>query len=247
MSNNRLTIIDCIRGFALINMIIYHLLWDLVYIYDVNIDWYDKMPGTIWQFCICFTFIILSGFCFHLGKHKVKRALYIIGGAVIISLVTYIVMPQDKILFGILWFMGTAMLIMILLDKVLIKVSSLMGIFISFFMFILTKNIGGGRICFFKWDIFELPQWLYSNLITAYLGFPPMDFSSADYFPIIPWIWIYIMGYFIYLYCKKKDLLKYFSGYNVRFLQWLGKHTLLIYMVHQVVIYGVLYVVFRVF
>ena len=55
--------LDAIRGIALINMIAYHAIWDLVYLYGFQWDWYQSEIGYIWQQGICWTFIFLSGFC----------------------------------------------------------------------------------------------------------------------------------------------------------------------------------------
>lgn len=246
MNSNRLRLIDTIRGFAFINMVLYHLLWDLVYIYDVNILWYKQRIGHLWQLSICATFIVLSGFCFHLGHRKIKRAFYVIGASVIISGVTFIFMQENKIIFGILWFIGTTMLIMLPLERIMIKIKPMIGIIGSLFLYILSKDIGKGKITFFNIDIFYLPRSIYANLFTTYFGFAPADFTSADYFPLLPWIWLYIMGYFIYLVFKKYDLLEFLKRHSIIFLEWIGRHTLILYMLHQVVIYGILYVVFNI-
>ena len=76
--------LDAIRGIALINMIAYHAIWDLVYLYGFQWDWYQSEIGYIWQQGICWTFIFLSGFCCSLGSNPIKRGLTVfLAGAVI--------------------------------------------------------------------------------------------------------------------------------------------------------------------
>ena len=59
----RLHLLDALRGFLLLNMIAYHGLWNLVYLFGVDLLWYRAAPGYLWQQWICWTFITLSGFC----------------------------------------------------------------------------------------------------------------------------------------------------------------------------------------
>ena len=59
----RLELIDTIRGLTLISMIVYHFVWDMVYLYGAEWTWFED--STLWQQSICQTFVILSGFPFH--------------------------------------------------------------------------------------------------------------------------------------------------------------------------------------
>lgn len=103
-------------------MISYHFLWDLVYLYNADIPWYKSHGAYIWQQSICWTFILLAGFSWHLGKKHMKRGLWAFGGGVVVSLVTAIVLPNDRVRYGVLTLIGSCILIWILLDKVLKKI-----------------------------------------------------------------------------------------------------------------------------
>ena len=118
----RLPFIDLIRGITIIEMISYHFLWDLVYLYNADIPWYKSHGAYIWQQSICWTFILLAGFSWHLGKKHMKRGLWAFGGGVVVSLVTAIVLPNDRVRYGVLTLIGSCILIWILLDKVLKKI-----------------------------------------------------------------------------------------------------------------------------
>ena len=207
-SNNRYFLLDGIRGFALINMILYHALWDVVYIFGVDIDWYYKTPGNMWQQFICHTFIFLSGFCFCLGKRKLKRALTVFGASVVISVITILFMPEARILFGVLCLIGSSMLILIPLEKALKKINPYIGFCVFIAVFILTKNIPD-------------KYWDFGNLFTAYLGFPGIEFWSVDYFPVIPWLFLYISGMYAYQIFKKNNWLKYLSKIRIKPLELL--------------------------
>ncbi len=242
---NRYTSLDILRSLALISMIAFHTVWDLVYIFKIDMPWFKSDLGEIWQQSILWTFVLLSGFCFSLGKKRLKRAVTVIICSVIISVVTLIFMPDDFIIFGVLCFMGSAMLVTIPLDKILKKVPCFIGLFFNALLFILTKNIVAREISFFGFRLIEIPEKFYANELTAYLGFPPSDFSSGDYVPFIPWIFLFLCGYFVYRFFEKKDLLKHLSFVSFNPLEFIGRNTLYIYMAHQPVIYGILYLIFK--
>ena len=58
----RLHLLDALRGFLMLNMIAYHGMWNLVYLFGVKASWYSGTPKYLWQQFICWTFILLSGF-----------------------------------------------------------------------------------------------------------------------------------------------------------------------------------------
>lgn len=45
----RYAILDGICGIAILHMITYHTIWDLVYLFDMDIGWYRSGLGYIWQ------------------------------------------------------------------------------------------------------------------------------------------------------------------------------------------------------
>lgn len=244
MEKKRYTIPDILRGFALAEMIIYHTLWDIVFIFGINLNWFRGTGAYIWQQSICWIFILLSGFCVNFSLHKFKRSLTVIICSAIISVITILALPNSTVRFGVLCLIGFGMLIMIPLDKLFSKVNPIPAAIIFFCLFIITKNVPYGFLGFEKLNISEVPAILYQNDLTAFLGFPPADFYSSDYFPLLPWIFLYITGYFIYYIFKKYNLMHLLSLVSISPLEWLGRHSLIIYMLHQPLIYGVLWIIF---
>ena len=111
MKKNRFQLLDTIRGIVLISMIIYHATWNMVYIYGMDWNWYKSRGAYIWQQSICWTFILLSGFCFSLGKRHLKSGLMIFGGGLLVTLVTLLAMPQNRVIFGVLTCIGSCILL----------------------------------------------------------------------------------------------------------------------------------------
>lgn len=239
-TSSRLRVLDWLRGGNLIVMMVYHAMWDLVYIFRVDLPWYRTQAGFLWQQSICWTFIVLSGFCFRLGKRPLKRGLLVLGASVVISVVSIIAMPQSAIRFGVLTLMGSCMLLMIPLDKLLKKANPYVGIAVSFLLFGFTRYAARGSLGFFSVELLSLPEELYRNLLTAYIGFPGATFSSSDYFPLIPWLFLYLCGYFLQDIFRRRNWLRHLQTPRIPALEWVGRNSLLLYMLHQPVIYGLL-------
>lgn len=240
----RYHLLDMIRGFALINMIAYHALWDIVYIFGTRISWFSLRSSHVWQQFICCIFILLSGFCFSLGSNKPKRGFTVLAASVAVTLVTFIFTPDNAVMFGILTFIGSATLIMIPLDRLLSHVNIYLGTVLSLLAFILTKNISRGYIGAGKFVIW-LPRGIYFNLFTAYFGFPGRNFSSVDYFPILPWLFLFIAGYFLYRAFVKNGWMTCLERKTLAPLEFCGRHSLIIYLLHQPIIYAILTFVYK--
>ena len=227
--------LDTIRGITLLSMITYHASWDLVYLYGVDWSWYRTFGAYLWQQSICWTFILLSGFCFHLGRHRVKRGLMAFGGGALVSAVTLVMMPESAIRFGVLTFLGTAALLTVPLDALAKRIPARAGLAGSFTLFLLLRGVNSGYLGFEGARIAALPRSLYGNLFSAFLGFPAADFTSSDYFSLLPWLFLFWTGYFLYR--LRRD-----EGCTLRLpvVTAMGRHSLLIYLLHQPLIYGVL-------
>lgn len=240
----RYKVLDVIRGIALINMIAFHAIWDMVYLFDVEWQWFRSDISYIWQQGICRTFIFLSGFSWSLGRNQLRRGITVFMGGALISLVTAVFVPDSVVWFGVLTLLGTCMMFMVPLHKILQKVYPAVGCVISVLLFTVTRNVNEGYVGSAGWKLWELPKSWYCNMVTAYLGCPPQDFYSTDYFSIFPWIFLFAAGYFTYRFCENKKMLPYLERCKLPVSEWLGRHSLVIYMLHQPVIYAALSVVF---
>lgn len=192
----RYSLLDMARGITLLSMIAYHAAYDLTYLYHVRLPWFRDDPGQLWQQSICWTFIFLSGMCFCLGRRPVKRGLLLSGCGIIITLATAFVMPDAIVIMGILSFFGLATLITALLNPLLSRIPALAGLPVSFLLFLLTKEVPYGYLGFESLRLLELPRFLYQGNIMMVLGFPYDSFYSTDYFPLIPWIFLFFSGYY---------------------------------------------------
>ena len=77
--------LDTLRGADLVSMMLYHAAWDLVYVFGIPWAWYGSYGAYLWQQSICWTFLLLSGYCFHLGHRRLRRGLLVSGGGVLVD------------------------------------------------------------------------------------------------------------------------------------------------------------------
>ena len=223
----------------MINMIAYHWMWDVVNVLGIESSWYTGTPKYLWQQSICWTFILLSGFCWSMSRNHLRRGLLVLGGGVLVALVTHLLTPSSRISFGVLICIGSCMLLMIPLEKLLRRVKPGWGAAVSAALFFVLRNCADYQLGFEGIVLAQLPAWLYRNMLTTYLGFPMPGFFSADYFPLIPWLALFVLGYFLYRLCHGRDLdQKLFARGRVPVLNWIGRRSLLIYLLHQPVLYG---------
>ena len=239
----RYYLIDSLRGVALLFMIFYHALWDIINIFGVGADWFTPSLEYMLQRFICMSFIMLSGFCSQIGRHPYRRALILIGASAVIFAVTLIFMPTNIIVFGVLTLLGVCSALIKPLEKLLRRIDAYLGFGIFTVLFLATEWVNYGFLGLPGFGVY-LPEWLYANYFTAFFGFAHEGFISADYFPIFPWIFVFIMGYFVYRIFSENGLLRLLRSPRIKPLEWIGRKTLIIYMLHQPVIYGALYVIF---
>ena len=92
----RYRLLDELRGLDLISMMLYHGMWDVVFLFGVAQKWYTGRPGFVWQQSICWVFILLSGFCLPLGHHPFRRGAVVFGAGALVTAVTLLFLPEDK-------------------------------------------------------------------------------------------------------------------------------------------------------
>ena len=193
----RYALLDELRGLDLVSMMLYHACWDMMFLFGIWMDWYAGMPGRLWQQTICWVFILLSGFCVQLGHHTLRRGAQVFGAGALVTAVTLLFMPEDRVIFGVLTLLGSAMLLTGVLEPLLKKIPPAAGLAVSAVLFALTYHLderwlgfGGLRLA--------LPDAWYANYFTAFFGFLPFDFYSTDYFALLPWLFLFWAGYFLY-------------------------------------------------
>ena len=161
------------------------------------------------------------------NRHMIYRGCYIFGLGVILTIISFIILPGYPIYFGILQLIGVSIIISI----VLIRLKSVYLFYVSMFLILLGNIIT--HISAINDNIFQYILGFHTNI------------RSVDYFPLVYWLSFVVFGIAIgkLLYQDNKrqfSLLNLCSFTKFKAFSWLAKHSLLIYLLHQPIIIGVL-------
>lgn len=241
----RIYFLDELRGFAILCMIVHHAFLDVGDVLGLTwgyriFDALCTVQPSFWAI-----FIIISGICSRLSRNTIKRGFVVLGAGLIITLFTAVIMPLfgftgSKIYFGILHCLGSCMIITGLLMPVISKINYKLGAVISAFLFIFTYGINTGTMLF---TLIKLPASWYQYDFLAPLGVYSKNFKSADYFSIIPWLFLFLFGAFIGKLAINENLPKFMYKQRSKFLCTVGKNSLWVYILHQPAIYLIMLII----
>jgi uncharacterized membrane protein len=233
----RYPVIDAIRGTALVWMMIFHANYMLEEVFWVmNFHFSTQFWFLLWR-GVAMIFIIVAGISFSLSI-KNKTSIQILAGsfrrflilawlAGTISIVTYSFFYEQRISFGILHFFAFASICSLLFLK-LEKLSIILWVGIIFLGKYLATLITDVTYLF--------PLWITAS-----------TYFSADYYPLFPWFGYYLIGYGMAYYLAKYGVFDRFFSSSIsgtKILEFLGRHSLVVYSIHVPILYSVLFLIY---
>ena len=245
----RIHLLDEIRGAAILCMVVFHGLFTLSEFFQLPAagqTMHILEPAVLW---VAGVFIVISGICCRLSRSNAKRGGRLLAIALAVTLATWLLenklgFRQATIWFGILHLLSLSMLLYALLHKGLDKLHPLIALVLFGGLFALTFGLPDGYIGLGELAL-PLPDWLTGQPFLFPLGIVGPGFVSADYYPLFPWLFLFLAGAGIGRWFKEGKLPDVFYNEHLRPLAACGRHTLVIYLAHQPVIYGVAWVVQR--
>lgn len=218
--------LDLLRALAVLCMIFYHAAYDLQMFAGWEIDvlsgWWK-----VFERVVAGTFLLLVGISFAISSDRtepkkrpmkyLKRGLSILGCGLLVSIATYIVDPDTFVRFGVLHLIGVSVLILPFFVRL-----GYLNLLIALFIFCIAPFITHFQVS--------------TNLFLP-LGLITSSFTSVDYFPLIPWFAIILIGLvlgqtFYINHMQWRSHLPLPSTLPWTLL-WLSRHALLIYLLHQ--------------
>ena len=243
MSQRRITLLDELRGLAVVLMVFYHTAYDVVYVFHLTgSGWFRSAPMALLQRYIAFSFILIAGAMCRFSHNNLRRGARTFLCGMLVTAVTALVMPSQLILFGILHFLGVAMMLYPLLAPLAERLPVWAGVLLSAALYLLTAGIGQRVLGFGPFTV-PLPDALYDCGFLFPLGLHPRIFASADYYPLLPWIFLFLAGACLGGWFKNERVPETFCRSHLPALQWVGRHALPIYLLHQPLAYAAVWVV----
>jgi uncharacterized membrane protein len=225
----RLVMIDGLRGLAIVMMVVFHLCYDLSYFGLADFDFYHD------SFWLNARTVILSLFLFLVGvslvlatarRLNIRRYLfrlgYLVVAALLVSLTTWWMFGERFVFFGVLHFIVLASILGLLFVR-----AGWLNVLLGIGLIVV------GNLCQSDW--FDEPGRRWIGLMTHK---PPTE----DYVPLLPWFGVVLLGM-----ASASRLKGLAERYNVTShnplvvgLAFSGRHSLLIYLLHQPILIGIL-------
>jgi len=235
----RIQLVDFLRGVALLGMTVVHGAWDLEFFGFLASGTSDMVFWALFASLVASSFLGLSGISLHLAHVRGirwrswgRRVVIVALAAGCVTAVTAVVTPDEYIRFGILH---------------MIAVGSILGLGVLHLpgWGILTCAAAVGVISY------SIPGGLLDGAAGYVLGFGAAPPVTSDYRPIFPWLASVLFG--IGGARLLQDLGWWtvlgriaFAGRAGRILCWLGRHSLAYYLIHQPVLFGILWAALKI-
>ena len=225
----RIEIIDGLRGLSVVLMVAHHLLYN-IWAFLGAPSWVFSNPAfDVLQPFFAGVFIFLSGVSSRLSRSNIKRGLLAFAVAAAITFVTTLMgMP---IIWGVLHLLAFCMVFFgitkILWDKIPVKLQPCI-----FIPLIIAGAIAVSQITI----VCPHPSLRY---IVSALGWRQTGFVSFDFFGVVPWLFVFLLGTWGGIYVKDKKLPDWFYEYKIPFFPPIGRKALIIYIFHQPILFAV--------
>ena len=230
-SRARFAFVDGVRGIAILLMFIYHFTWDLSYFGFSQVNLFSDPFWLVFARVIVSMFLFVSGFAFALAEQRgtspsarIRRLALVGVCAGLVSLSTYIIDARSFIFFGILHHIFLASLVLLLLRSLPSPLLALAGLACIVAPYLVAPVA-------------------FANFWLLWVGLSPYPVISVDYVPALPWLAVPLLGLIAGRWAvgaEKIPALFHWrpAGPVGKTVRLLGRRSLLIYMIHQPILFG---------
>ena len=228
-------ILDVARGFAIFLMFIYHFSFDLNYYNFIQQDFYHSSFWLNSRIIIVTLFLTIMGISLHLASYRglnkkrfLQRLLLLLFYSLLVSISSWIMYPKAMIFFGILHLISLSTVIGLLFIGL-----GKFNLFLGLFLIIITQYI--------HHPVFDQP-WL------VWVGLSTKLPATVDYAPLFPWFGVILIGISLGKFITdlpKDSLIHCWKTQHAitKILALGGRYSLHIYMLHQPLFLGILYII----
>ncbi|MDD2587337.1 MAG: heparan-alpha-glucosaminide N-acetyltransferase domain-containing protein [Atopobiaceae bacterium] len=228
----RLRGFDVLRGIACLSMVGFHLCYDLTALKGMVLWFFVPPFEDIWRASISWTFLLLAGCMCALSRSNLRRSVVYLAVAALITLVTTLAGVDLPITFGIIFCMGASTLVAWALERFGVAPHGPVAAMVLASLFVLCLEVPSGRVGLGPLSI-ALPHSMYGTDWLSWLGLPGPTFSSGDYYPLLPYCLLYLCGSALGSWWSARGWPRFCSSLHARPLEFVGRHSLALYVLHQ--------------
>ncbi len=219
----RIRWLDGWRGLLCCLMVLYHFLYDLTAFGWVTPKLLQSLPFLLLQKLGAMSFIFIAGASSCFSHSNLRRGLVTAGAAAVVVAAAQLV--GEPIRYGMLEFLASGMIVYHFIGSTVQRIP--------------------GKAAIWLWGSLYLVCWVISSTVTVeskwlyWLGLRYHGFVSTDWVPFFPYIFLFFLGaQFGKFLLRRPANSRWRTMGAPQFLQDVGHRTLLIYMLHQPILYG---------
>jgi len=232
-ATHRLASLDALRGVAIVAMIAYHFCFDLRYFGVTRSDFEHDLRWLAARSTILSSFLLIAGISAVLAarqpmpaRHWLRHVGVIVAAALLVTAGSALVFAQSFIWFGVLH----AIAVSLVIAKPLVRrpfVAAIAGVVV------IVAGVAYANPAF-------------DQRALGWLGFMTAKPMTEDYVPLFPWMGVLFLGIALGHLLVRRDFRAIAPLARLpRGLAWLGRHSLAVYLLHQPVLFGVLWLATR--
>jgi uncharacterized membrane protein len=225
----RIAGLDALRGLAIVAMVAYHFCFDLRFFGITRSDFEHDPRWLTARTLILSSFLLIAGISAVLAQRQplpmarwLRHVAIIAGAALAVSVASYSVFPQSFIWFGVLH----AIAVSLVVSRPLVArplAAAIVGVLV----------IAAGL---------AIADAAFDNRYLGWLGFMTRKPVTEDYVPLFPWTGVLLLGIAAGHALARANFAPLAPlGRLPAALQWLGRHSLVVYLVHQPLLMGLLW------
>lgn len=232
---NHFDILDVARGFAILLMFIYHFSYDLNYYGYIQQNFTHDSFWINFRLLIVALFLIIMGVSLYLSSYRglskkrfQQRLMLLIIYSALVSISSWVMFPKTFIFFGILHFITVASVLGLLFIRL-----GIINLFLGLVLIVIGQTI--------EHSFFDQPLLQWFGLMTK---LP----ATVDYVPLLPWFGVVLIGLYLGQILAQRPSDSFFPRWQTqhavsKLLALAGRHSLHIYMLHQPLFLGILYII----
>ena len=232
-ASGRVSAVDALRGLAIVAMVAYHFAFDLRFFGLTAADFENDPFWLTARASIVTSFLLLAGISLVLADRAgvdtprfLRRVALVALCAVAVSVASYVIYPQTFIYFGVLHCIALSLLV----SRPLVRKPM--------------ASLVAGVVVIVAGLTLQHP--VFDQRVTSWIGFTTFKPETQDYVPVFPWLGVVLVGIALGHAMVRGDFAPIrVLGRTPSLLRWMGRHSLAIYMVHQPLLMGAIWLVLR--